>query len=304
MSLREIKYFIAIAEELNLSKAAKKLYVSQPSLSTFLAKLESEFNTQFFFRAKNNSLTLTTAGKIFIDGCKKIIEIYENMESEIYDLSNSYNTVIKLGVIDERFNFIALKSIQKLKALYPNISVQIEMYSAHELVDRVLNDKLDIAHSAYIEKNPGLNYVQLTDVEVDLVAKDTSPLAKYSIQPGREECRISLKEVEGEPMIMLPPSTVLRKVEENYFKKIDFKPNTAFMVNTHYSLLAMVAQKDILSLSPRTYKSNKVVRIALDPPMRYISGLFYKKAKYIPQPVKDFIKILKEASDSQNTFEI
>ena len=128
------------------------------------------------------------------------------------------------------------------------VSVQIEMYSAHELVDRVLNDKLDIAHSAYIEKNPGLNYVQLTDVEVDLVAKDTSPLAKYSIQPGREECRISLKEVEGEPMIMLPPSTVLRKVEENYFKKIDFKPNTAFMVNTHYSLLAMVAQKDILSL--------------------------------------------------------
>ena len=75
MSLREIKYFIAIAEELNLSKAAKKLYVSQPSLSTFLAKLESEFNTQFFFRAKNNSLTLTTAGKIFLDGCKKIIEI-------------------------------------------------------------------------------------------------------------------------------------------------------------------------------------------------------------------------------------
>ena len=71
MELKEIEYFLIIAEEGNLTRAAERLYLSQPAMSKFLSKLEENYKTKLFSR-KNNTLELTPAGKVYLSGAKKI----------------------------------------------------------------------------------------------------------------------------------------------------------------------------------------------------------------------------------------
>lgn len=81
MNFLNIKYFLAIAEEKNISAAARKLYVSQQSLSEHLKKLEAEFGVPLFDRG--SSLTLTVAGECFYDGAKEILKTYDRMVANI-----------------------------------------------------------------------------------------------------------------------------------------------------------------------------------------------------------------------------
>ena len=71
MDVKQQEYFVAIVEEGSISKAAKKLYISQPTLSQFLSKLEAAEGAKLVTRSSNNSLGLTEAGKLFYESAKK-----------------------------------------------------------------------------------------------------------------------------------------------------------------------------------------------------------------------------------------
>lgn len=79
MKLNDIHYFIVIAEEKNISSAASRLYISQPALSQFLQKLERELNTNLFTRTEKG-LSLTEAGRIYLNGCYHMASIAEALD--------------------------------------------------------------------------------------------------------------------------------------------------------------------------------------------------------------------------------
>lgn len=81
MDMKTAHYFIALAEEKSISKAAKRLYLSQPTLSSYLRKLESSVGTPLFYRDK--TLSLTPAGEVYLKGVRKIVAINNKMYREI-----------------------------------------------------------------------------------------------------------------------------------------------------------------------------------------------------------------------------
>lgn len=74
MNVKSLKYFITIAEEQNLTKAAKRLFVSQSTLSLFLRKLEEEAGLPLFDRSKNK-LTITPAGRLYAETARELIRM-------------------------------------------------------------------------------------------------------------------------------------------------------------------------------------------------------------------------------------
>ena len=96
MNFLNIKYFMAIAEERNISAAARKLYVSQQSLSEHLKKLENEIGAPLFIRG--NTITLTVAGECFLEGAKEIIVSYDRMISNINAVTEKRRSSITIGV--------------------------------------------------------------------------------------------------------------------------------------------------------------------------------------------------------------
>jgi len=97
MNLRDIQYVLAVHEEGGFSKAAKKLFVSQPCLSQSIQRLEKELTTELFCR-ENNVVTLTKAGQLFIEDGQEILNLCKSMRMRIADVVESEHVHLKVGI--------------------------------------------------------------------------------------------------------------------------------------------------------------------------------------------------------------
>ena len=83
MELKKVQYFLKIVEAGSLSRAAEQLYLTQPTLSRFLAKLEEEAGTKFFSRGRDNSLSLTADGLIYLEAARRIDVLWNEMQADL-----------------------------------------------------------------------------------------------------------------------------------------------------------------------------------------------------------------------------
>ena len=95
MNIHPLEYIIAISEEKSLSRAADRLLVSQPALTQQVKKIEKELDAKLFYRDKNQ-LLMTDAGKIYVNGARSVLNIYNRALSEIRDLRLSSRRKITL----------------------------------------------------------------------------------------------------------------------------------------------------------------------------------------------------------------
>lgn len=134
MNFLNIKYFMAIAEEQNISAAARKLYVSQQSLSEHLKKLENEIGAPLFIRG--NTITLTVAGECFLEGAKEIMASYNRMISNINAATDKRRSSITVGVPTYQDPPFLADLLAQFTAHYPQYDVTI-----------VKRQHADIAHN-------------------------------------------------------------------------------------------------------------------------------------------------------------
>ena len=96
MDFRELTYITAVADEHSVTEAAKRLYISQPSLSYIISKAEQELGVKLFDR-KTNPLTLTYAGEIYVERAREILRIRDNMRRELTDIGHGQKGRINIG---------------------------------------------------------------------------------------------------------------------------------------------------------------------------------------------------------------
>lgn len=123
MNFKNIKYFIAIAEEKNISSAARKLYISQQSLSEQLKKLEEEVGTPLIKR--QNPLVLTMAGEVMYENGKKILQDYDTLLSDIQGITAKRRSHITIGIATYAQPPFLPELIQRYEARYPQFDVSV-----------------------------------------------------------------------------------------------------------------------------------------------------------------------------------
>ncbi len=145
MDTRYLSYIIEIADEKNMRKAAEKLYVSQPSLSQYLAKLEQELGTPLFRRTKGQLLP-TAAGKLYVDCARKMLEMKNELYQNIADLTNTGHINIATSSV------WALKMVSEfvsqIKKEFPETNM--ELFEGNLVpIEKLLEEKsIDIAFVA------------------------------------------------------------------------------------------------------------------------------------------------------------
>ena len=125
MNLNQLKYIVAIADELNISKAAQKLYVSQPSLSQCVQNIERELGTKIFDRS-TTPLKITYAGDVYINWARKILNSTEEINRQIADISGLKNIKLSIGISPYRSTCILPPVIKQFKKLYPDCYIVVE----------------------------------------------------------------------------------------------------------------------------------------------------------------------------------
>lgn len=185
MEFRVLKYFLAVAQEENLTRAAETLLTSQSNLSRQLADLENELGKKLFERG-SRKITLTEEGLYLHKRAKEIIELTERTESEIFAFDQITAGTVHLGAAESQVMRDLAKVMMDLQTSYPLISFDIFSGSTIEVTEQLDRGLVDFAVLVAPVDLSKYDYMQLPVEETfGLIMRENSPLAdKIVIKPS------------------------------------------------------------------------------------------------------------------------
>lgn len=183
MDLKQLQYFLAVAEHLNFSRAAESLYISQPALSYQIAELEKELGTELFVRDRRR-VYLTTAGSALIGPARETLAASERLLQKAKNgTAEEVTSVLRIGFDDTEDHF-ELTGITETLARFAeeNSGLQLEMMRGRfpELADRVIYGDLDLAFLILRYREhlpPDLMSRQVQSTRIQMVVRDDCPAA-------------------------------------------------------------------------------------------------------------------------------
>ncbi|MBQ1402304.1 MAG: LysR family transcriptional regulator, partial [Oscillospiraceae bacterium] len=143
MDLRALRYFVTVAEELNITRAAEKLNMSQPPLSNQMKALEEELGTQLFIRGKRH-LTLTDAGTVLYRRAQQLLELSEQTQEEVRSLEGLAGK-LNIGLVEGRAPYLLARWISGFRMEFPQVSFSLWNGSGDDVLDRLHHGLADLA---------------------------------------------------------------------------------------------------------------------------------------------------------------
>lgn len=143
MDIKIIQYFLTVAEEKNITAAAKKLHISQPPLSRQLKNLENEIGTPLFIR-NNAGMMLTDAGKLLQKRGNELVRLFRLTQLELQETANASKERFTIGSYGAASTFLLPTCVDLLAKEFPNIEVHIFYGSPEEIIRKVRSGEIDV----------------------------------------------------------------------------------------------------------------------------------------------------------------
>ncbi|MBZ4033572.1 LysR family transcriptional regulator [Flavobacterium sp. 17A] len=143
MELRHLKYFLAVAEELNFTKASEKLFISQPPLSRQIAELEEELQAKLFIR-NNKKVELTEAGKYFKEEVTAIFQDLERISVKTKKIAENVSGEFRIAYISSIYSSVISDLIKHLKAQFPYVNFKLFEISTTKQIDALEQGKIEM----------------------------------------------------------------------------------------------------------------------------------------------------------------
>lgn len=215
MNYSELHYILCIAKHQNLTRAAQELYISQPTLTKHLQKLEREMGAKLFSR-NGNTYVPTYTGRKYMEYARKILQVKQDWEKELKDLTENNEGELNIAVPLMRSSCMIPQIMAEFSEKYPNVNVSIweEAYSIQEKL--LLNDQLDFGIFNETREHPKLEYELLKREEILLVMPPDHPLASSGYpSPSDRYPRIDLSTLASDLLF----SIFRNRPPENWFLK-------------------------------------------------------------------------------------
>lgn len=142
MNFLNLKYFLAVAEEMNITRAAERLYISQQSLSNHIIKLEKELGTPLFVRGP--TLELTYAGARLAKAAARILDVERQLYSDIEDIHTNRRGELRLGISHTRGRVIVPELLPLYRNLYPLVEFSLVEGNSAALDEALQHGKIDL----------------------------------------------------------------------------------------------------------------------------------------------------------------
>ncbi len=256
MNLQQIEYVLAIAEERSFSKAAKKLFITQPSLSQVIAKLELQLGTQLFDRT-TNPVQITQAGRIFIKHAREIIIADEMIRSEIAELSELKRGVLNIGTNTFMASCLLAPSMTEFVSKYNNIKINIFEENSENLEKLLMDGTIDLAVStgrfdsnifmcehlvydklylAVSEKNPINRKLTAHRIFADDIKNNSQRMS--DIQP------VDVTVFRNQKFMFIKNDDTIERINEKFISTFGFAPDTS-VYSSHIETLFSFVLSDI-----------------------------------------------------------
>lgn len=241
MELHQLRYFVAVAETENFTKAAARAHVTQPALSQQIMKLESEVGHKLFHRLGRKAV-LTEAGAAFLDRARRILFEVENAAKELSD-HPSLERRITVGAVQTVMPFLLAPLIATLRDSHPNLLIGAQEDFRANLVRAVVEGDLDLAIVPTPVKDHRISVEPLLQEPLLLVVGRQHPIASRS--------EISISDLAEETFISLGDSSALATQVRAFFGDQKLQPRIGFRCAQVATLKVFVAMGLGISLLPQ-----------------------------------------------------
>ena len=302
MHIHELNYILCIAKHRNLTKAAQELYISQPTLSKYLQKLERELGGKLFSKTGNTYIP-TYLGRQYMDYARKMLEVHHQWTQELGDITSCNQGQLNIAFPPNRSACLMPRVMPEFHRLYPGVKVNL-YEEASGIQEKLLEDDgLDFAIFNAGEPHPKLSYELLGREELLLMLPPDSPHhACAHRESGRKYPWIDLTLLDSEPFILSFPDQTAGRTAAGLFAQKGMEPNVvlytrnlqtggqlcrqglgACFIQERYLALLPGAEDDCYSIGPEGIYSSL--------------ALAYRKDRYLPAYARQFIALCRSSME-------
>lgn len=280
MDLHQLEYFRIVAKHEHMTQAAAELHITQPALSTVIARLEKELNCSLFNREGRN-IKLNEPGKVFLAHVNQVFNELSDAKCEIKEMSNNSDHHISLAVTNPRF---LLGLLKKFLSNYPETKFRQFVASMPEIQYHLKSGEIDFCITSMPIEGFEVESIPLLEDEILLCVPTNHRLA------GRTS--VKLAELADDPFIFLTKNYCFQDIVNNIFKQAGFTPKVIFEGDpplAYEMLQAGHGIKFISRSSSNLYIKTPAAFLRIEEPFcsRTIS-LSYLKGKYLSKTAQHF----------------
>ncbi len=304
-----LEYFLVAAEELNFTKAAKRLFISQQSLSSHISNMEKEFDVVLFNRT--TPLTLTYAGQALQNRARQLLDLKDETYKELADIKDFSVGQLVIGVSHTRGRMILPEILPAYKHRFPNISLKLVEGNSSELDSLLLHGEIDLSIGMLPFKVENVETVPVCSEEILLAVSDSILERTF---PGRlEEVKeqlshhVDLGMLQDCPFLLIKKGNRVRNIADDMFEEAQVTPQVVLETENIETVLALALKGMGITFYPKMFVSgHEEIRnrlkvksplnlFSLDHPKAHgVLAIGYHKGHYMSQATREFIEIAKE----------
>lgn len=304
-----LEYFLAVAEELNITRAAKRLYISQQSLSNHISNMEKEFGVQLFNRTM--PLTLTYAGRSLKTRAKQLLDLKDETYRELSDIKDFTTGQLSIGVSHTRGRFLLPAILPAYREKFPNIELNLVEGNSQELSSALIHGEIDLMVDLLPFKAENVESIPICEEEILLVVPDQ---ILDSFFPGeQDEIKKRLEEnpdillLRDCPYLLIHKGNRVRTIADEIFEDAQLSPTILLETENIETVLALAAKGMGITFYPRMFVSGNADNkdgVVRKTGLNYYSLNYSRshgvlafgchRGRYLSQATKEFIRISKE----------
>ncbi|ATP38853.1 LysR family transcriptional regulator [Solibacillus sp. R5-41] len=284
MELRDLRNFIAVVQSGSYTRAANQSFVSQPSLSKSIKRLEEEINIKLLERS-TRYVRLTDAGRIVFDQAKKAVLALDEMPVLLNDLKQMHTGSISIGIPSLVSMLFFPELARKFHESYPHVKLDLTERGAKLIWELVDNGDVNIGF-VVLPANESLFDIQpFIEDEFVLFVHKEHPLAKCEV--------VSLEDLKEEQFIIFSEEYSLHDLVIHACTKAGFIPTIAYKSSQWDLIVELVASRLGITLLPRSIyekqKHNDIQKIELQEQLLWRLGIITKRDAYLSVASKEFL---------------
>ncbi|WP_058304440.1 LysR family transcriptional regulator [Gorillibacterium timonense] len=316
MTEQQIHYFLTLVEEKSFSKAAKRLYVTQPSFSQFIMKIENQLGAKLIDR-KSSPVKLTAAGEAYYQAALQTKAIHDNLKNRIADLEDLKYGTLRIGTTPFRGSTLLSKSVYQFHKEYPTVAISIFEGTVEEVSHGVQNGEIDIGIASGEFDEQVFHVEVLSGEKLYLAVPDgnrlSDQLAEYRITADDilhntlrllkvPDCSIS--DFQQESFIVFEQGENITRLTAKLLAEANLQPTISLRTRNLNTVMSFVLAGMGIALIPDSFI--KYGNLRLHPSYysiksRYVQNeicLIMRKNRYLTKAAMMYSQILKQLISS------
>jgi DNA-binding transcriptional LysR family regulator len=290
MDLRSLNYFIAVAQEQNIGRAAVRLNISQPPLTRQIHQLEEELGTQLFIRTPKG-VELTQAGELLFQEARNIRALVEQATERTQRAGQGKLGRIDVGIFGSGILDAVPSLLLNFRTAHPDVNIVLHTLSKGEQIEALRQRRITVGFNRMLGPQ--------ADIQVELVKTEVLLVAVNEQHPLARQAAISFHDLEDQPLVLFPSSTRPNFIDKvvDLCREAGFVPKVAQEVGDAVTGIALVASGFGLCLVPESVTCLKlpgVIYLPLkDAPHAFIDlSCIYRRDDQSPI-LAAFLKVLR-----------